>query len=265
MLALPMLWASSRTARRAVTIHSGTFPIRVQSASALRKRWLGSVLAKFDLVICVSEEIQATVKALDPGAHTMVLPAFLPPSIEAQSPVAAEVEVLRNDGRTVLLVSGFAQPHYGFHVVLDALLARPELAKSVALVFTFYNTYDADYHRVLLTRLAESGVPFKVYDNLKPDRFAALLKASDLYVRPTDRDGDSVAIREARALGTPVLASDCVRRPEGTLLFETMNADALAAALRQALDQPSHHQGLEEPNTNVSGVRQAYAHLGLTV
>lgn len=40
-----------------------------------------------------------------------------------------------------------------------------------------------------------------------------------IYVRPTSTDGDSLSVREALALGMPVLASNVCPRPQGTISF----------------------------------------------
>ncbi|PYS32840.1 MAG: glycosyl transferase, partial [Acidobacteria bacterium] len=47
-----------------------------------------------------------------------------------------------------------------------------------------------------------------------------LMARSAVFSRPTLRDGDSISVREAAALGVPVVASNVGTRPEGVLLFE---------------------------------------------
>ena len=67
----------------------------------------------------------------------------------------------------------------------------------------------------------------------------ATLGALDVFVRPTYFDGDAVSIREAFALGVRVVASDTAFRPDGARLFPRGDADALAAAVDQALAAPA--------------------------
>lgn len=57
--------------------------------------------------------------------------------------------------------------------------------------------------------------------------FVKVIEKSDVVLRPTNADGDAVTIREAIYLGKPILASDIVKRPYGTLLFKTRNMDDL--------------------------------------
>jgi glycosyltransferase involved in cell wall biosynthesis len=55
-------------------------------------------------------------------------------------------------------------------------------------------------------------------------------------VRPTRSDGDALSIREALHAAVPVVASDVVERPEGTLTFPLEDIGALSATLGLILD-----------------------------
>ena len=54
---------------------------------------------------------------------------------------------------------------------------------------------------------------------------AALYARSDLFVRPTITDGDSVSVRECLYFGVPVLASNATKRPEACTLFKSRDFD----------------------------------------
>ena len=53
--------------------------------------------------------------------------------------------------------------------------------------------------------------------------FYSLLKQVDVYVRPTQTDGNSVAIQEALLLNIPVIASDVVSRPIGVHTYRNLD------------------------------------------
>jgi hypothetical protein len=55
----------------------------------------------------------------------------------------------------------------------------------------------------------------------------AVIEASDAFVRPTRADGDALSVREALALGRPVVASAAGHRPPGCLLFPPGDPAAL--------------------------------------
>jgi glycogen(starch) synthase len=65
----------------------------------------------------------------------------------------------------------------------------------------------------------------------------ALMARSDVFVRPTFRDGDSVSVREAVSMGIPVVASNVGTRPPETLLFEPGDSQALAFQIERALER----------------------------
>ncbi|MDE5421917.1 glycosyltransferase [Ancylomarina sp. DW003] len=61
----------------------------------------------------------------------------------------------------------------------------------------------------------------------EPHPFYGILKLSDCFLRTTITDGDSLSVKEALDLGTAVIASDCVSRPLGVILYETGNFEKL--------------------------------------
>lgn len=67
--------------------------------------------------------------------------------------------------------------------------------------------------------------------------FYELIKAADIVVRATSTDGDSLSVKEALYAGRPVVATDCVDRPQGAILFRYNDADSLTEALADALKQ----------------------------
>ena len=69
-----------------------------------------------------------------------------------------------------------------------------------------------------------------------------LIAESDLFLRTTLYDGDSVAIREALQLGTPVIASDNGMRPAGVHLIPCRSSEALrdrASTVSSAVSTPA--------------------------
>lgn len=57
--------------------------------------------------------------------------------------------------------------------------------------------------------------------------FMGVIKKSDCLIRASTTDGDSVSIKEAFFLGVPVIASDCVERPQGCRLYPNSDYSAL--------------------------------------
>jgi glycosyltransferase involved in cell wall biosynthesis len=66
----------------------------------------------------------------------------------------------------------------------------------------------------------------------------ALMRAADVFVRPTLADGDSVSVREALALGRRVVCTSVGTRPPGVQLVPPGDARALSEGLLSALERP---------------------------
>ena len=54
-------------------------------------------------------------------------------------------------------------------------------------------------------------------------------------VRATNKDGDAITIRESLYLKVPVVASDIVKRPAGTIVFKSRNLEDLYNKIEYAL------------------------------
>ena len=78
-----------------------------------------------------------------------------------------------------------------------------------------------------------SNVLFITY----PHEFVHVLERATCMIRATTTDGDSLSVREALQLGVPVVASDCVDRPEGVRLYQSDRIASLDEALASTLNQ----------------------------
>jgi glycosyltransferase involved in cell wall biosynthesis len=83
--------------------------------------------------------------------------------------------------------------------------------------------------------IGQRGLAENIYlaGDLDHELCLALMARSDVFVRPTFRDGDSISVREATSLGVPVVASNVGTRPQGTFLFEAGDVDGLVRQLEQ--------------------------------
>jgi len=236
MAGFPLIWSAQASTCKVLTIHSGSFSEKLNQSNYLKKAAFKYLLKKIDHIIVVNESQKAFLGHLDlPLDKISVVPAFLPPVVKKNDQLKNDVCQLRTKSDVLILVSGYALWYYGFHVVIEALKNLGSIDKSISVIFAFYNSYDESYVTELKADLADN-FPHLIYRDLCPDEFAYLLSLIDIYVRPTDRDGDAVALREAAYFGKQVIASDCVQRPEGTLLFKTMDAASLSQAVIKVIE-----------------------------
>ncbi len=92
----------------------------------------------------------------------------------------------------------------------------------------------------------------------------AIIARSDLFVRPTLSDGDAISVREAIAMDTPVVASDVVARPEGTLCFKTGDATLdlalkISSLLSGAIPAPAACPELKTAGNGIHRLLELYS------
>lgn len=68
----------------------------------------------------------------------------------------------------------------------------------------------------------------------------------DVFVRPTNTDGDAVSLREALYFWIPSVASDAVQRPEGTVLFNSRDIDDFTAKVKDMIDIYERYKRISE-------------------
>ncbi len=231
--------------------------------SPWRRFWAGLALRHVTGVVCVSRLLMdcAVTVGVDPQ-RLLWSPAFLPPELapEDRRNVAPEVWSFTSAHRPLIAANGKVlwyegQDLYGLDQLVElAARLKPDLPE-VGIVVCFWDHVPEDEaYLARLTRRAETlGVSGHVLFNTKKGAFVPVLEVSDVFVRPTNTDGDAVSIREALYLGVPTVASDAVERPPGTTLFRTRDLDDLEAKVRSLLrggprPEPRVRGRLSEPD-----------------
>lgn len=173
-------------------------------------------------------------------ADASSLPAYVRDFLSAHSPVLSTYAWrLTIDSQGIDL--------YGFDQCIEMIETLKAEFPGIGLALSLPMAEDIAHFRDLKARIAAAGIENNVLFITEPLEDVHLLwKASDVFVRATNTDGDAVAVREALSHRVPVVASDASVRPEGTVLFETRNLQAMTQAVRQVLTHhEAHVQALE--------------------
>ena len=231
-----------------ITVHSEKPERVISSKNFLMRIIYNRPFQKAKHLICVNDNIQKYMLSLGvPAERTTVIPAFLPPTPNERSPdnVPDEVkqftakfdQIVGTHGWFGYFVNGTHLYSFDHLVKLAEYLKqhRPGVGMFTIISGTKVNEHD---HRSEIMKLREEkGLTDSWLIIESQFTAASLLEQSDVFVRPTTSDGDSVSIRECLFLGTPVIASDAAVRPEGCLVFKTREYDQMLSLVNKTLDE----------------------------
>ena len=231
--------------RTVITLHAGDLMAKLGTG---RSRRLGRLILKLaHVVTTVTPELADLCREL--GVRHAVFIAndlrYVPHGGDGKE-LPPEVESFIAGHEPVVTLVGAMNPPYGIDVFLRAtVIMRRALPRAGALIIAF-KSGNAAYTESIMDLRRDLGL---LDHSLIPEPFpnvAEALRRSDVFVRPTLSDGDSIAVREALTLGLPVVASDVGFRPAGVAVFPVGDHEALAARLVEVLQGSRPEPGVAE-------------------
>jgi len=131
---------------------------------------------------------------------------------------------------------------YGIDLIVDLCIALKKRYPRIGIVLCITHINDEYYYRKIKNIINNNNISnnILIYNKPAEDLHNLWLK-SDIYIRPTLSDGDSVALREAIWLKTPSIASDAAPRPEGTIIFKNRNIYDLTNKTNNVLDNYGYY------------------------
>ncbi len=227
------LWRNlfSRKTRFIITIHG-----QVRDAF---KTGLGYYSLKgFDRIICVKKGDR---KDIPPEffSKTVEIPAFIPPYIEKEyNRLPDNLESFLNRDSFKILINGFIilngsfRDLYGLKDALVLLHKLRELGRNADLILIVLGT-DNTREAQPFTGELKSFISSKGLDNNvlwiegSSMELWPVLKRVSVLLRPTKTDGDAMSVREALYMKIPVIASNAIPRPSGTIVYRLNSPDDL--------------------------------------
>lgn len=159
------------------------------------------------------------VIAIKINSNSLLMSAFIPPirTIPLESDLQKKIEDVKTHTSFVFCTNAYSLAYdkygkeiYGIFELIDFFLKN----KHLALIISDPN---GEYYNNILAK----GV--KVTNNIKfllgNHSFVEVVKASDCVIRNTITDGDSLSVKEALYFGKKVIATNCVDRPDGVIVY----------------------------------------------
>ena len=234
-----------------ITLHSER-PMRWYNESGSFKRSLfRSCIKRSAHIICVSEVLSSWLQEIGVlESNITVSPAYLPPSQEERSEANLDSEIngflrthspiIGSHGWFGYFVEGVHV--YSFDMIIELIQRLRKKHENIGFYTFISGVYDSK-HRDEIYQIRSKLHLEKDWLILEQQFPAAsLYERSDVFVRPTITDGDSVSIRECLDMQVPVVASDAVKRAEGCVLFENRNLDEFEKGVCDVLDRLQEHK-----------------------
>ena len=232
-----------------LTLHSGLAPAWLRGGPR-HGRWLARwTCALYDRIIAVSPAIRNAVASLSVFPERLkVLPAFLPARAD-RGALPPELSEWISERAPLLATAIFFRPEYGFDLLLGALAALRVRHPRLGCLVMGSGAPAAEAEARAWIRRAGLEENVLLLGDVPHAACLALMQTAGVFVRPTREDGDATSVREALALGTPVVASNVGNRPDEAVLFKAGAVEDLAAKLAAVLDRQA-----------ASGVKLGFAH-----
>jgi glycosyltransferase involved in cell wall biosynthesis len=217
-----------------LTLHSGDSNVYMDSMKGMQRRLFLGSLKRYDRVIAVNDSLKACLESLGTlDGKVMMVPAYLGlVGSPASLPVGEFNDFLRNHS-PVFSTIVFFRPEYGLETILQALAALHGEHPNAGLVIVGSGS-GVEMARALISQFGLDGRVHIIRDIDSPEVYA-ILKESDVFIRATHYDGDSISVREALSLDVPVVATRTDFRPEGVATFAIGDAADLKSKLTGVL------------------------------
>lgn len=235
-LAMECGLAGKAACGRILTVHSGMTPAYLANGSRWAVAMARCASRLYQTVVCVSQEIRDAL--LPAGAHEdrlRIAPAYLGAEW-TRSIIDPGLTAWMETRRPLLSTALFFRPEYGFDVLLNSLAELRSRYHSFGCLVMGGGEMPAEARQ----RVRELGLERHLRSPGDVDHDVCLeaMSRSDVFVRPTLADGDSISVREAVSLGVPVVASRTGTRPPGVRLFNVGDSADMTAQIEAALASP---------------------------
>jgi glycosyltransferase involved in cell wall biosynthesis len=224
------------TGRKIVlSLVGGAFKDFVSSLGPFKRRLASGALRLSHALVACNTEIEEVLAGLVPKKKVYKMHNCFPLLIEEKAELPDAVRDFFRAHSPLVCTTGAASPEYGLIDAVDALNFLRQRRPGAGLLVALTKYGEPTYERDLIHRIDSLGLREHVLIERNLPDFVSAMKRSNVFLRSTLVDGDSISVREALFLGVPVVVSDTPFRPEGVILFRKGDAQDMADKLSLAL------------------------------
>jgi glycosyltransferase involved in cell wall biosynthesis len=224
--------------KKVLSIHG-----KVQGLFLHHQKSMINILNTFDAIICVKKNDKEYLIKKGINVDIYEIPGFIPPIIKNHEIKEISQRVWSFIDKHDPIISANAsrisfynnRDLYGIDMCIDLCSKIKSNYPNIGFVIFLPEIGDLTYYKKIRKMIDDKGIRDNVLIYAKPCQFYPILLKSDIFVRPTNTDGDAVSVREALFFKVPTIASDVVPRPNGTILFSTRDIDDFNSKVLKAL------------------------------
>ena len=239
--------------KKVLTLHSGGYVVSEKGQNASPASLAGFIFRKFDHVISINDLMSEMMRKF--GVRENRLSFISPFSInlaDVDRDLPEELENFLTRFPKTLVGVALLEDEYNLEAQMSAVDQLAETIPDLGLIIVGSGSKESKLRsfrdglknrdRVLFTGDLDRKVTLP------------LIKRAKIMLRTTSFDGDAMSVREALAVGTPVIATDNDMRPPGTILIDHRELTELAALIDEKLEMPKTKSELSSGNENLKQV-----------
>ena len=229
-----------------ITLHNEKIFSDFSKLSFIHKFFFKFAIKQVDQIVCVNRNILNWINAnFNNTKACSIIPAFVPPYSEEIDRKNLDAEIIHfiESHNPIIGSHGWfgyfinSLHVYSFDMLLPLMVRLKKTHPDVGIYIVLSGSYDKGHKDSFYKTLIDSKMDKDIFVIEKTNFHAAsIFTKSDLFLRPTVTDGDSVSVRECLFLGVPVIASDCVERPKGCTTFRNRSQSDLEAKTLRILN-----------------------------
>ena len=212
-----------------ITVHSSMIMSFYYRTSSINKFFIKQIASSDAQWIAVSEQAKSEMQKLPFKFNKpiSVIPAYIPPTMKFDKPFPGQMlryieshnKIITFYGHSFMLHEG--KDVYGFNNALKLFKdVLNQTNENIGFVLCLAESKDTEKIDKLHKIANQLNVDDKIYWQIGAiDNFQFLLAKTDVYIRPTFTDGDSIAIHEVLDMGVQVVTSDVCLRPKGAVTY----------------------------------------------
>lgn len=239
-----------------LTIHGESLNDQLQQSNCIYRSLLLFSIKRIDKIVCVnSNTINELIILGVNNKKLSYIPAFISPieSEKDHDDIPEKVWSFIEDSKFLISTNGWVRFYnnedlYGLDMLIELMRMLKDKEYNVGLLVGLLGieigtNEEKIYYEALKNKINEYHIQnYIMIFEVKDTEFYPILKKSKLFLRTTNTDGDAVSIREALYYSVPAIASDVVKRPDGTILFKTRDVEDLYEKTSEAIDKNFYYK-----------------------